>query len=411
MRIEIPEIIAHIKGNRFIGLSVFFLDDEFEVVGCELVREKEDLDIVRCFRFSNDFGSLKQYVSGFFPVVLSIDGKGILHKKIPGETTLEEGAEGNFFPGIDLNSFWIQRIRLNSGDCYLSVGRKKQIDSVISGLKTSDFHIIGCTLGPFVIENFLNVIVPVDQQLDLGNVVLTIHQESVQSYHRSRSGGSFQYFLQEEAFDGEILLPFCLVMASVTGILNSGNSLQLPALEEMKVQSLYKRRFFRVITAGGLGTLLILLVNFLMYSRYSGDLNRMIVPYNQNKKVLEQLNVLELELEGKNLFMKKNNLTGHSAKAWYCDRIASLVTDSIDLERMVIAPVKGNIRESKQIRYNRNTIRIEGIGVNEKALSSWVALLDGEKWVKDVIIEKFIHDENKPVFFILKVDINISTGY
>lgn len=406
MGIELPEIIAHIQGNRFIGLSVYFTDEGFEAVGCEVLKEKGDLKISRQFRFYNEFELLRQYVTGSFPLVLSIDGNGILHKKIEATTKFEAGSEMNFFPGIDVNSFYLLRTVFSSGESYLSVGRKEKINTVVTELKNSGFYIIGITLGPFIMDSFLNIIESNENRLILGRVELKIHQKSIQSYERCDFDNTSKYCLQQEIFQGDILLPFCLVMASVTGMLGDENSLQIPGLEDMRIQNLFKKRLFRFLALAVVGIFFVLGLNFILYSAYSQDFEELLVPYNQNEKVLDELMILENKLEEKRLFMQENNLTGNSDKAWYCDRMGALIVDGVELERMEIFPVAGKLRESKKIRYSQDVVRIEGVSVDEIALRSLIGLLEEENWVNEIVVEKYIKAEENPISFSLKIGIN-----
>lgn len=405
MAIEITEIISQIQGNRFIGLSVYFLDNGFEVVGCEVVKRKGNLNVADVFRFSDDMSRLRGFVSGNYPVILLVDGKGVLHK--PAKVNNNEKVhEASLFPGMDMDAFRVQKSCLNGGDCYLSIGRRQLTDDLLTDLRSLNFQVVVCSLGPFIIDKFIEYIKSDSEVFNLGHNMVSVADNTIRSVKRDAVGNSQAYYLEDDCMEGDVLLIFCFVLSYVSGLNADSPVLDIPELKEMEEDNRFKRRYFRLLGIGSVALLVVLLVNFMFYSGYSSKLSEMAEPYYRNSEMLEQLKLLEQELQSKRLFTEGNDLLGDTDNAWYCDQIGASLMDDIVLERMELHPAEGRIRNDKQIKYTKDLLRIEGTANEEKALSQWIQALSEKAWVKYIAIERYFHETNKPLLFTLKVGLD-----
>jgi hypothetical protein len=406
MAIELKELIAYIRDNRFIGLSVYLVDNGFEVVGCEVSQHKGNLEVVTSFRFADDISLLSNFVSGQYPVVVQLDGKGIMHKGTNGNSSMGENIVNALFPGIDHDDFIVQQWCREETARFVSIGRKDQVDSLLDGLNGLGYHVVSFIMGPFVIEPFLGIIGNHKNIIYHENTSITVHENAITTIRREKSDGLITYYLQEDCFEGDVLLAFCAILGHKSGSFIDALHVNVPLVAQMQEQNRYKRNFLRLSLGGGVGVLLILLINFLLYSKFSTEINGATQLYNSDKELLEKLSLLESELHEKSRFVGENNLMSNSHKAWYCDKIASLVGTDVDLARLEIEPIVGRIKSEKPIKYDKNVVRIVGNAGSERDLSMFIRELRPEKWVKDVVIESFKDDDRHSFTFVLRIELN-----
>lgn len=410
MSIELTELSAHVLGNRYIGLSVSLIDDGFEVVGCEAIMQKGNLQVLSSFSFANDFSDLAKYVTGSYPIFLTVDGRGILHKRIVNLNSDAESAHTALFPGINRKDFWIQQSEIADGVRFLSVGRKESVDQLLKQLSELNFNVMYCCLGPFFINKYLPYIKPTVSKLQLGYLELSIVDGLIDTVSRVPNSIKSNYCLLDDSMDGAELLPFALILSHISSPFALSGELDIPEVINNREKAKYKILFWRSLVGGSILLLCILLFNFFFYSSYSAEISGTRDEYNRNKVLIKQLNSIEKELIEKRKFVDDNKLLNNLNIALYCDKIGASLSDEISLEQLQVNPIIGRVRSDKPIKYVKDVVRIEGVASSAEDLSRWLDKLKNESWVEGVQIERFMNEADQLISFVIIMQLKIEDG-
>lgn len=407
MDLNFKAIYNQISGNRFIGISVYLTEDGFYVFGCEVNRVNDEFRINKQFSFSNSFNELVSLVDSTYPIVLQIDGKGVVHKKTNEKDITDEFVGKIVFPGLNLSDFFVQLKESSQNDTFISICKKTQILELISQLKENDFHTVDVSLGPFSISPFLSDISCAEDFIQVSDYSIELVNNSITNLTKINSRITQKYQFQDEEVDGDILVSYCAVLHYYVYSHIETKSEVSTIIYNMQRQVKFKRYFLALAFLGPLLLFVFLLGNFWLYASYSGKFENVNLVYSQNKEILEQLSDLEDDFSARQIFAANNSFNISSADVKFCDRIAFSLNKGIELTKMEINPILLAIKKEKQILYQPETILIEGEALDESVLRKWIDKLDYEEWINEVKIVKFIHEENKPLYFGLKIKYTI----
>lgn len=402
MSLSFQEIYHQIRASRYIGLSVNYTDHGIELAGCEISQEKDTVKIKQTFRYNGEIDQLSTYVTGKYPVVVLLDGKGILHKESLLTNNENQPIEKQLFPGIDVSDFWVQTSSLQKEKKYVSIGRKDQVKSLITALQENGFLIAACYFGPFAIDLFGSHIQAVNDRIIIPGWELQITDDGLNGLRRTDKEESGKIAFSGEEIDSDVFAVYCSVLDHLTGNNLGLDRNKVPFLIENRIAGKYKTTFFRLVAGGILFFFIVLLSNYILYTSYADGLPALQFQYNKNQKMLEHLSALEKELNTKKEFVKENQITDNKLIAFYCDQVGSIVPSDVHLTKLQVHPLKGRMREDKQLFYDKELIVIEGVTNKEGSLSKWIQQLKTNKWIENVNIEHFYH-EGHQVTFILQI--------
>ena len=135
-----------------------------------------------------------------------------------------------------------------------------------------------------------------------------------------------------------------------------------------------------------------LLINFLLFDHYSKKSNELSANINLNTGLLQQLDTLTKELKFKEDFIEQTGILSNSRLSLYSDRIASTLSDNIQLIDLSINPLDKKLKSNQEPEFNKNKIYINGITSNSTILNDWIKTIMKEGWVKEVNIKNYNQD-------------------
>ncbi|HCT31385.1 MAG TPA: hypothetical protein DIW31_11810 [Bacteroidales bacterium] len=389
--------ISFIRGNYVIGVQISFRGNNqnclYHLIGVKKSRGK--LSIVKQIIDITSIEELVKHIPKNTPIVISIDGKNIIHKFFQEDV----GDKGLDFvlPNARKEDFYVQTSLINDG-AYVSVIRREVIDNVIDRLNA--FKVIPAliNLGPFVTSctTFL-----FDDKVKFKSEFWEIEATGQGiSYNPFTSSDSNFIFL-----NGESIRDFCFPSYALSIAYLA--DLEIPGIEislQLKEEFLFKR----AVWLGGWFFLslvfLILLVNFFIFSNYNDkyqDINNMI---QQNQSLLNRNDELKTKYTLERRFIERSGLLETSRFSFYADRISRNISDSIQFTAIRIAPVNDKIRSDKPIVFDEKTIIINGKCSNSQYFNSWKDDLKEENWVESILINQFGQEEpGKPIIFELQL--------
>ncbi|GET22008.1 PilN domain-containing protein [Prolixibacter denitrificans] len=376
------------RTSRVTGLGITFLtrdDWRFSVV--ELKRTKQEIQILSQTESQNDWDAVKSYFKPDIPVVLHLDGVGILLRDAELEGHASEN--GSSFQSDD-SDFIVRRYAKGDGTGELvSIMRTELLQTVLDFCENNGVNVVDLKFGPFPVAAIIPLLPTVSSEVITGRWKLLLKDGKLHSFSANSDESRVTYSIEGELVSSSViaLLAACLQFLS-------GDMDDIPLLGKPREEYTYGY----LLKKGGivvLGVLLLFLtVNYFVWdnlrSRYAGL--RMQVSNNEN--YLTELSGLESKLKKKQFFVDKYIGNDVSTRfSFYADRLASTLPGSIRLTKMELQQLMQKPKEGKAILYQEKTISVEGTSRHMTAISRWIKRIRSEDWVKEVELVSYSVDD------------------
>lgn len=150
-----------VKRKTTAGIELVLLPDgTHEINVVVLKKNKAQISIEQKEAGLNSIEELSKVIDANCPIVLLINGKGIIHRKITVSETDELLAILNkVLPNANIEEFTIQKTAINESEAFISVIRTNALNEIVEAFKKAKLlAITECFLGPFVVNNVLSLI-------------------------------------------------------------------------------------------------------------------------------------------------------------------------------------------------------------------------------------------------------------
>ncbi|MCK4661795.1 MAG: hypothetical protein KAT68_02935 [Bacteroidales bacterium] len=396
------------KGRTVAGIYLIILPDgsqSFDIV--ILKRNKSLINVEKTSLSINDIDELNACLPASVPVCLSLSGKGIVHKKIKAEKSGDDFYYLNkVLPNASTDEFYIQKTELTDDFYYISVIRKEIIDEIISNINSKGIFIVDVVIGPFAIKNIIPFLDQQAKNIYTKNFELTINDFYIENINRIEINSKNEnYKLSEENITSELIIPFATGFNYFIPDIKQFKSI-IPSVSELKNDFFYKQ-FIRIFGYGILIFFLVLLmVNYFVFTNYNQKYNELSYNYSQNEELIEKLNQLKQDIKLKESFVYQLRMIEPSRISFCADRIAYLLPKEIILVQINIHPLKRKLKKYKEPEFSNEIIQISGKCRKSTVLHEWIKMLKSEKWVKEIEILN-VSQENKYSFgeFTIKITV------
>lgn len=342
-----------------------------------------------------------------YPVLLSLKGKGIIHKKINSSAADSwEVLLDKVLPNSNLQDFFVQKLVVHEQLALVSVARKSVIDAAINEITGQGFSVIACTLGPFAVQSVLPVILPdtgTTSELKFANTELLIRQGSIHNYTNT-SEAEPEWVVGEGSIN--ISSNLLVAYASAFAYFNMATSLSgniagvQSALVEFKDGLKFKK------TGRGLLAFFftVLLLNFLLFSYYNDKVKEKSARAALSSSELALIDSLSGQVEQRALFLSKTGLSAPSRTSFYADQIAQSLPEEIRLTSLQIHPQKKEEEDEKKLEFDGSRILVGGNSKFSLDVNEWIRKMRASDWVKSISLLTYKQkDGNRPGEFLIEI--------
>jgi Tfp pilus assembly protein PilN len=367
-----------------------------------LVKKKGKIEIEQQAEIQCEFEKLPQIISTKYPVCLSIDGKGILHRQLEADSS--KPAIQQAIPNANENDFVFEQFDGTSQIKYISFTRKEFVDDILGRLNDLKFEVIGLTISPFSCLGMYEIFPDLPVPFMAGNYELEIDRKTSEiKDFRKCENSTMLYKLGDNEITSSMVFPFFNAITYYTDQpVGSGYS----RISDQKTEYISKRIF----TIAGLGSLLLLfmslLVNMFVFTSLSDEKQKLDLQVSGNTELISKLKQVKEELAWKEKF---SGQSGNDRSRWVsfiADRIGASVPEEITLEKLEFHPVNSKIINNKEIDLKPGIIRIEGIAKSSLQVNDWALNLKKMTGIATVVIGSFSQLENQP-FGIFTIEITL----
>lgn len=370
--------------------------EERNVFYCAHLRNKENkLELLETRTFQDDLSLPEFVVKNKIPVVLILNGKGIILKKIK----LNEGSTLNFdetikqnLPAINTEEFYFQLYRQNDSTAFITMCRKAQLDKIIKEFSVKKYDLVRVFIGPPSIIGMeplwsdYNTLTTSIQQVTLTNNLLdTITIKSTTSVEFVK--------IDSLEFDSSYILGFAgglsyLMRRQIEENAPDGlNSISKKHIEKNKL------RFLTLVSVAI--AFVVAVVNVVFYTSYFDTHNKLETQLNVYQGKYEQINQLLSDYQKNKNLIENAGVLGKNRLSEYADKIGKTIPDEVVLGELYFNPKKEEEESSDSlITFQNKYIILKGNCPKSFIINEWINVLKMQRFVKDVGLEKFVYNKD-----------------
>ena len=338
----------------------------------------------------------KENIPNNLPLVLSITGKGVLSKE--GLT----GTDGfkKLFPSSKREEFYVQEDKLENSTV-MSVYRTEQLEQFFKELNINPDFVVGVELTPFAINDLCFALDEFPKQIGVFELLWgenKLAQFKVQKSETVIDSTIFGYSINQE-----FVYPLSIGLSYLALGMESVNKQDLwkKNTEEIKFAKLFKTTGVDFLCF----FLLVLLVNFFVLNHYKKENKNKSEELSHYQSILNQLETYESEIEVKQEFIKKLNLSNVVRKSFFADQIAQTVPSGIQLTQLNIFPLLDKIKENQELVHEKNVILIKGVSASSMECNKWKMILSKLDWVSKIELNDYQINEKGLGVFTIKIQL------
>jgi Tfp pilus assembly protein PilN len=387
-----------IKSKSVAGVEVVLVSDGSIVFNATvLVKNMSAVEIEISKAGLLSYEELKSFLPAKIPVVLVLNGKGIIHKKV---NCLEADTDNTLlqkvFPNTNTDDFYIQKVRIDTTSAFVSVIRKSVLDDLLKDFQALNFTVVSCSFGPFclaasapLLQNYSG-----DFYFEISGYKLKILEGVIESYQVVPvTGQTNVVVLDGKEMDASLVLSFSVAFQYL--IEDKSFVINIPSLLKAKEELRQKEVFHFIGWALLITFLTLLMVNYFVFNYYWTKKNEISNKVSLNNAALLRYDVLEKEVAEKQSFFEKTGMLELSRTSYYADQIAKSLPNTLQLSQLNIAPLIKKENAEEAISFDSKTIIIAGNCKRSNELNKWIKIIKSKKWVAEVTLLNYTQDKSK----------------
>lgn len=389
-----------VRGSKVLGVDLYINSDGSYDINCMVLSRSRNKILIE-----NKFTALK-YINEIedkslkgLPVCLSIDGKGILFKRV--EKKSKQKLIHQLLPNAKETDFFLQLTESDRNHQYIAAIRNEILDTILDSFDKIKLFITNLYIGPFAVKNVIGLLENVEfvtNRYQFGSDtdnIISVSKIPEKTTIRFKIG-------DDELYQDELL-----VYATGLGFFidyDEENLFEKVALS--KSEFLYKQLFTILGWFSLVFFFSLLILNYFFFNQYNKKLNSANFKNRQNIEMIKKLDTLKSEFALKEEYFVSSGFLDASKQSYFADRIANTVPNEIQLTEMNINPLEGKFKNDKPLEFLMGKIRVSGNVSQSIILNNWVKRLKDLDWIREVIIIDYIHEStDSPAIFKLEIEI------
>lgn len=346
------------------------------------------------------YGSYEDFIKNAdskLPILLVIDGKGVLNKKIDFNNT----EDVNWSKTIDLKTIYHTSFK-NDNFNFMSFCRENTAHEIITKIKQKNFHIIDIYVGSFLsglLYGYLN-----KQSVVSGELILEFDNEKLVNFIRKIDFNKVEKYTIGEDEISSVFLPLYGVLLHFYVRPKEVTKSENTSLEIEEI--IYKKAF----TTFGMTMLIVFLValsisyfSIQYFGTKNAELNLQNVYSGQSHKQLQDLGKQkEKQLD----ILKESGFMSSKFLSFYGYELMKITPSSISLTGLNIIPVDKEIKPEKKINFTVKSIVLKGESNNESVINVWIENLKSMQWIKRFEIISLKKDKKNTSQFEIKITVS-----
>lgn len=343
------------------------------------------------------FSEVKQLVDPKIPLIVIINGKGVVHRKVnSNENDTTATLLNKLLPNAHAEDFAIQKTVVNANEIFVSVIRLNVLTDIIKELTNNKLSsIAGCFLGPFALTNLLPLLGDdhlKNEQLSIGNFILQIRDQQITAVEPNMAIDDERLLIAGDQLPQSLAVAFAGALSYFTG--NRTDIFNSVLLNELKEEFNQKQKFeFRGL-ALLVATFIVLIINYFVFNNYWSKNREMNAQLELTQVALQRYEKLKTEFDQKKQFLEQNGLLENSRTSYYADQLSKELPASMQFTSLEIHPLKKKKagEEDSGFLFENRLIRVSGSCQRNTELNEWMKTIKKQSWVEDVVLSNYKQD-------------------
>ncbi len=344
----------------------------------------------------DDYAALGRHVPPGVPLVVTLGGKGVIHRVFPAGG-LQAGGDAlrQVLPNARPEDFYMQHAVVAGADV-VSIIRRDVLDGLLTRLDGEGLSVVQAGLGPFGILALGGGLVPADAgTLALGRHHLAIRDGRLEGYRllpadSAPTGRAVE--LGGEPLNERLVPAFAAALLAIGDLPVA--VVPVPALETRLADHRNGLAFRWSAMALGVCFVALLLGNALLFMHY----NDKVDGFAGSDGLSIQREIDALRQQGRERDALLDGLWPEEAPgwgmAWMADRLAGSVPAGIRLSELSFFPRdEGRSRRQRRPVHAPATVRIKGTCGDIPELNGWIGRLRGLAFCRSVEIDAYDDDQ------------------
>jgi len=384
-----------IKFNNLLLLGIYRTDDDLSFYTLVVKKKGNTLTIISSAMY-DDLESLLKDPNAKLPVILLMDGKGVLNKKIDFKNDADIAWKKN----VDFNSIYFTEYKTPDAG-FMSFSRKKNIDDIILQMQQSKLQIVDFYLGP-LLSSLLQKTLAREEIVSRDTVLLFTNGSL--SEIKKQSSAIVQNYTFAESTLSQHHLP--LYGAALHFFLKPVQVSKNES-ESISTENIIYQKSFNYFGVGMLGMFFIaLLTSYMLIQYYLGENAKLNEQNLFSNQTYEYIVNLEKQKEQKLEILNKTGQLSKNFLSFYVYALSKSSPSSISLTNLEIFPVPKEIKPTEKVNIIPNLIMIKGFTASGPSLDGWLTELKKMKWIKKFEIVSIKKDKKNIQQFELKILLN-----
>lgn len=399
-----------LKSKSAAGLEVIVLPDgSYQLYLIILKKQQTTLVTEKQSKELSSFSEVQQLIDPKVPLILIINGKGIVHRKVHNnENDTAASLLNKLLPNANADDFVIQQTPVNAQEVFVSVIRTNALNDLINELVNHRLtNLSACFLGPFAVANLIPLLENTaiqNEHLHLHNFRLQIREQQITAIDITTESPVNQIRIGNDLLPSQLLIAFAAALSYFTGnqndISNSGLLNQLK--EEFSQKQKFELRGWAIL----ISAFVILMINYFVFENYRNRNKEMNAELELTQAALQRYDTLKTDYDKKKQFLEQNGLLENSRTSYYADRLAKELPASVQLTGLNIHPLKKKNpgEEDKGFLFENKLIHVAGNCRRNTELNEWMKKMKKQDWTEDVVLLNYTQDNmNENGIFLIEI--------
>lgn len=373
---------------------------EYEYTCVCFERNKKEFKQTHKTYTGSSIAELLTCIPSHYPVVLFVDGKGIISRYVSGtfQSTNEVLLQ---FPDFNDNSF-VQCVTILQDCAIVSVARTQLINTITQQLQGKKIiHIeMGAGIYASCISLFSNNLYV--HSIPLWHILF--ENNTIQGIEKKEKHADTNIIFGNETICTSQLYAYCLaILCFQPQFLQMQLNTYVDTAKNNFANTLRSKRLAIVAIAV---FLCVLLANTLVFNAFYAKHQQLQFQVSQHNSTLRTLQQMQQEYEQKKALFSHVNIYKSGGFPYFFDRLGMVLPRDVVLQKMWCNPLQKDIKSDKEIVFNSNIITVYGIAPQITSIYTWIELLKQEPWVQSVELVDYSNaPQGSSAQFILKIGI------
>ncbi|MFK7113993.1 hypothetical protein V3468_06015 [Flavobacterium oreochromis] len=325
------------------------------------------------------------------PILLTIDGKGVLHKKI--DTNNYEDL--NWLKTVDQNSIYHTTYN-NHENQFIGFCRNNLVDEYLELFKEKNYEVLDLYIGNFLgalLKDFIS-----SKEFSSGDLKLEWEEQQLIHFERTEKNSLIKIGTDE------IQQTHIPLYAAGLHFYLQHETIQKTQHKKINIEEIiYKQAFNKLGIIMLVSVFLLLLISYSLIQYYGAkntDLNLQNLYSNQSYKKLQEL---DKKRKQQLIILNESGLTSNTYISHLTHDIFCTVPNNIKLNELSYFPIDKEIKPEKKILLTPKTIFIKGQTQDEFHFNNWLNEIRKLNWIKKFEIISLKKDKKNISHFEIKI--------